>query len=37
LAAAFPNAKLTILRNTDHFATPESFSFIDAILEFLAA
>jgi pimeloyl-ACP methyl ester carboxylesterase len=37
LAAAFPNAKLTVLRNTDHFATPESFSFIDAILEFLAA
>ena len=37
LAAAFPNAKLTILRNTDHFATPESFSFIDAILEFLVA
>ena len=37
LTAAFPNAKLTVLRNTDHFATPESFSFIDAILEFLAA
>ena len=37
LAAAFPNAKLTVLRNTDHFATPESFLFIDAILEFLAA
>jgi pimeloyl-ACP methyl ester carboxylesterase len=36
LAAAFPNAKLAILRNTDHFATPESFSFIDAILDFLA-
>jgi hypothetical protein len=37
LTAAFPNAKITILRNTDHFATPESFSFIDAILDFLAA
>jgi len=37
LADAFPNAKLTVLRNTDHFATPESFSFIDAILDFLAA
>jgi hypothetical protein len=37
LASAFPNAKLTILRNTDHFATPEAFSFIDAILDFLAA
>jgi pimeloyl-ACP methyl ester carboxylesterase len=37
LAAAFPNAKLTVLRNTDHFATPENFSFIDALLDFLAA
>jgi pimeloyl-ACP methyl ester carboxylesterase len=37
LAAAFPNAKLTVLKNTDHFATPETFSFIDAILDFLAA
>jgi pimeloyl-ACP methyl ester carboxylesterase len=37
LASAFPNAKLTILRNTDHFATPEAFPFIDAILDFLAA
>ena len=37
LAASFPNAKLTVLRNTDHFATPETFSFIDAILEFLTA
>ena len=37
LAASLPNAKITVLRNTDHFATPESFSFIDAILDFLAA
>ena len=37
LAAAFPNAKLKVLKNTDHFATPEAFSFIDAILDFLAA
>ena len=37
LAASFPNAKITVLRNTDHFATPESFSFIDAILDFLAS
>ncbi len=37
LAAAFPNAKLTVLRHTDHFATPEAFSFIDAILDFLPA
>ena len=36
LAAAFPNAKLTILRNTDHFATTDSFSFIEALLDFLA-
>lgn len=36
LAAAFPNGRLVILKNTDHFATPESFAFIDAILDFLA-
>jgi hypothetical protein len=28
---------LTLLRRTDHFATPESFGFIDATLEFLDA
>jgi pimeloyl-ACP methyl ester carboxylesterase len=37
LAAALPNARLVVLRNTDHFATPESFGFIDAALEFLEA
>jgi pimeloyl-ACP methyl ester carboxylesterase len=37
LAAALPNSTLTTLRNTDHFATPESFGFIDAVLEFLDA
>jgi pimeloyl-ACP methyl ester carboxylesterase len=37
LAASFPNGKLVVLRNTDHFATPESFAFIDAVLEFLGA
>lgn len=37
LAAAFPNGRLVILPNTDHFATPESFKFIDAVLEFLGA
>ncbi|MCB0955773.1 MAG: alpha/beta fold hydrolase [Ilumatobacteraceae bacterium] len=37
LVAALPNATLTVLRNTDHFATPESFGFIDATLEFLDA
>jgi pimeloyl-ACP methyl ester carboxylesterase len=36
LAAAFPNGRLVVLKNTDHFATPESFAFIDALLEFLA-
>ncbi|MFM8825735.1 MAG: alpha/beta fold hydrolase [Actinomycetota bacterium] len=37
LASSFPNGKLVVLRNTDHFATPESFAFIDAVLEFLGA
>lgn len=37
LAAAFPNGRLVVLRNTDHFATPESFAFIDAVLEFMGA
>lgn len=35
LAAALPNATLKVLRKTDHFATPESFGFIDAVLKFL--
>lgn len=30
-----PNAKLVTLRGVDHFATPKSFSFIDATLDFL--
>ena len=37
LVEALPNAQLKVLRNTDHFATPESFGFIDATLEFLDA
>jgi pimeloyl-ACP methyl ester carboxylesterase len=37
LAAALPDSKLVVLRNTDHFATPESFGFIDAVLGFLEA
>ena len=37
LASSFPNGRLVILKNTDHFATPESFAFIDAVLEFLGA
>ena len=36
LAAAFPKGRLITLRNTDHFATPESFSFIDAVLEVMS-
>jgi len=37
LAAALPHATLKVLRNIDHFATPEAFSFIDATLEFIDA
>jgi pimeloyl-ACP methyl ester carboxylesterase len=37
LAAAFPNGRCETLRNVDHFATPESFGFFDAALEFLDA
>ncbi len=37
LVDALPDARLAVLRRTDHFATPESFDFIDAALEFLDA
>jgi pimeloyl-ACP methyl ester carboxylesterase len=37
LAEALPNAKLVVLKRTDHFATTESFPAIDAVLEFLDA
>jgi pimeloyl-ACP methyl ester carboxylesterase len=37
LVEALPDARYVELRNTDHFATPESFTFIDAVLEFLDA
>lgn len=37
LAEALPDATLKVLRNVDHFATPEAFSFIDATLEFIDA
>jgi len=37
LVTAFPDGHLTMLRRTDHFATPESFEFVDAALEFLDA
>jgi pimeloyl-ACP methyl ester carboxylesterase len=36
LAAELPRAKLVSLKGVDHFRTPESFDFIDAVLEFLA-
>jgi len=35
LVAALPNASLTVLRNVDHFATPEAFGLWDAVIEFL--
>lgn len=37
LVDALPNAAQRVLRNVDHFATPESFDFVDAALEFLDA
>ena len=36
LVAALPDAKHVVLRNTEHFATPKSFGFFDATLDFLA-
>lgn len=35
LAARLPSAEVKVLRNVDHFATPEAFGFIDAALAFL--
>lgn len=35
LAASFPNGQLKVLKNVDHFATPEDFGFIDSLLNFL--
>jgi len=37
LLAALSDARLVTLPNTDHFATVESFGFVDAALEFLDA
>ena len=37
LVDALPDARLRVLRRVDHFATPESFDFIDAALEFIDA
>lgn len=36
LMDALPNARLVLLRNTEHFATPRAFGFFDAALDFLA-
>jgi pimeloyl-ACP methyl ester carboxylesterase len=37
LVEALPDARLVTLARTDHFATPKSFAFIDAALDFLGA
>jgi pimeloyl-ACP methyl ester carboxylesterase len=37
LAASFPDGRCQTLKNVDHFATPDSFGFFDAALEFLDA
>jgi pimeloyl-ACP methyl ester carboxylesterase len=37
LVAAFPNGQLKVLKRCDHFATPEDFGFIDAMLKFLTS
>jgi pimeloyl-ACP methyl ester carboxylesterase len=37
LVDAFPDARLVVLRDTEHFGTPRSFHFIDATLDFLGA
>lgn len=37
LAEKLPNATVKTLKRVDHFATPESFGFIDAALEFVDA
>jgi pimeloyl-ACP methyl ester carboxylesterase len=35
LAGALPNARLLTLKGIDHFRTPDTFEFIDAVLDFL--
>ena len=37
LVDALPDATLVVLPRTDHFATPKSFGFMEAALDFLAA
>ncbi len=36
LVAGFPNARLVMLKGIDHFRTPESFEFIDLVLDTLS-
>jgi pimeloyl-ACP methyl ester carboxylesterase len=36
LADGLPDARLVVLRNVDHFATPKAMGFLDAALDFLA-
>lgn len=36
LCAAFPKGQLKVLKRVDHFATPEDFGFIDAVVKFLS-
>ncbi len=36
LAQSFKHGRLVVLKNTDHFATTDSFAFIDAVLEFVS-
>ena len=37
LVESLPDARLVVLKGVDHFATPKSFGFIDAALDFLDA
>jgi hypothetical protein len=37
LAERLPDARVKVLRNVDHFATPKDFGFLDAALDFLGA
>jgi len=37
LVEAIPECRSVVLRNVDHFATPDDFGFVDAALEFIGA
>jgi pimeloyl-ACP methyl ester carboxylesterase len=37
LVERLPDARLVVLRNCDHFATPKDFGFLDAALDFLSS